>query len=696
MSKERRRPRAIFAQSEGEMNNATQLLAEIDQQRTLFNSVLSALRDLVYVIDRDGRFVYANRALLDIWGLSVDEAIGKTMAELKYPKDVEAQLLSDVRRVIDTNQAVTSLTHYISPTAASGYHENILAPVPSKNGVVELVAGTSRDVTERKLAEAGNDLLMIEHRRQRELFQRVVKNAPIAIAILKGRDLKYTMVNTAYQAIVGSEVALLGRTYRDIFPAVADRGAEEQLRQVLRSGKPWKVRDFLTEIPGRADLTWWEGEWLPLPDDKGVADSVLVLTWEITERKRAEQALEEAGRRKDEFLATLAHELRNPLAPLCNSLRILRMSGELGPTGGVQPLLAIMERQVDHMVRLVDDLMEVSRITRGQIELRKAPLALATAVQNAVEISRPLIESAGHELIVSLPSQPLIVEADVVRLSQVFANLLNNAAKYTDPGGKIWLTLYGEADEALVSVRDNGVGIPRDMLSRVFDMFTQVDRAAGRAHGGLGIGLALVRSLIGMHSGSVHAHSDGAGRGSEFTVRLPRVHSAFRGRTETEAAPATRDPAALAPSRVLVVDDNRDAADSLGILVRLLFADVHVVYNGAAALAAMQTYKPTVVLLDLGMPGMDGYEVARQVRAKPEHEDVALVAVTGWGQEQDRRRVQASGFDHHLVKPADIGTLQALLLAVIEASSCTAQEGRNDRPVAIGAPRRDFVLMRVN
>ena len=511
---------------------------------------------------------------------------------------------------------------------------------------------------------AYSDLLPAEHRPQRDLVQRLVQGAPLAIAVLRGPDLEFAMVNAAYQAMLGADVALVGRSFDDVFPEAAQRESAERLREVLCSGQPWRVGDFETEIAGRNGRTWWEGKCLPLPNDSGAVDSVLLLMWEITGRKRAEQALRDADLRKDEFLATLAHELRNPLAPLRNSLHILRISGEAERASHVEPVLAMMQRQVDLMVRLVDDLTEVSRITRGQIDLHKTPLDLANVLQSALEISRPLIESAGHELSVSLPPEPLVVEADAVRLSQVFANLLNNAAKYTQTGGRIELTLFGEGDEALISVRDNGVGIPQDMLSRVFGMFTQLDRGAGRTRGGLGIGLALARSLIGMHGGSVHAFSDGSGRGSEFIVRLPILRAPMERDTAIEAAPVIRDRAVLAPRRVLVVDDDRDAADSLGVLLRLLAADVHVVYDGAATLTAMQTYKPAVVLLDLDMPGISGYEVARRIRADPDCQHVTLIAVTGWSQEEDRSRAQASGFDHHLVKPADISTLRALLLAV--------------------------------
>ena len=382
---------------------------------------------------------------------------------------------------------------------------------------------------------------------------------------------------------------------------------------------------------------------------------------DITQRKEAEAALREADRRKNEFLAILAHELRNPLAPIRNSLHILRMSAGSDPSTAT--VSEIMERQVNHMVRLVDDLLEISRITGGKIELRKELVELAAIVRGAVETSWPLIEDAHHQLALSIPPEPLTLEADAVRLTQVIANLLNNAAKYTNAGGQIWLTVRREGENAAVSVRDNGMGIPADMLPYVFDLFTQVNRSFDRAQGGLGIGLALVKSLVEMHGGSVQAHSEGPGNGSEFVIRMP---VAANPRPAGGVEPKPRPSTVLASRRVLVVDDNRDAAESLGMLLRLLGADVHVVYDGRDALEAVTAYRPAVVLLDIGMPNMDGHEVARQIRRQPEFQDVTLIALTGWGQEEDRRLSQTAGFNYHLIKPVDAGALQTLLISPLD------------------------------
>ena len=378
----------------------------------------------------------------------------------------------------------------------------------------------------------------------------------------------------------------------------------------------------------------------------------------LLERDRAAHALEEADRRKDEFLATLAHELRNPLAPIRNSIHILRLTAVNDLTSHVYEML---ERQVGYMVRLVDDLLEVSRVTRGKIELRKERVDLSAIIEMAVETSRPLIESARHELTMVLAQESLWLEADAVRLAQVFANLLNNAAKYTDESGHIWITTSREGDSAVVTVRDNGIGIPAASLPRVFDMFMQGDATKSRGGGGLGIGLTLARTLAEMHGGTVDARSEGLGKGSEFVVRLPLAANSRRSLSELPGALAG---GVQGRARVLVVDDSRDGADSLRALLELLGAEVRVAYDGPAALETCHTYQPEVVLLDIGMPGMNGYEVARRIRQRPDFQDVTLIALTGWGQEKDRRNSEAAGFDHHLVKPINIDALQALLTTV--------------------------------
>ncbi|HVQ30016.1 MAG TPA: ATP-binding protein, partial [Vicinamibacteria bacterium] len=373
----------------------------------------------------------------------------------------------------------------------------------------------------------------------------------------------------------------------------------------------------------------------------------------LAERARAEESLRVADQRKDEFLATLGHELRNPLAPLVTGLKVISLAKVANPV--VQQVLPIMERQVGHLTRLVEDLLEVSRITRGMIDVQPEPLDLAFVVRSAIETSRPSIEGARHELTVDLPTEPITVFGDGVRLTQVFANLLTNAAKYTDQGGHIALSVTRRSDTAVISVRDDGIGIPAAQLTSVFDMFTQIDRSNRRTQGGLGIGLTLVRSLVAQHGGRVEARSAGSGMGSEFLVELPVMTIA-----NSSGAPA-REVVKIPPLRILVVDDNRDAAETLGVLLTALGATASVVGSGAEALAQLDSFRPDTVLLDIGMPQMDGYEVARRIRDSPKHRGVLMIALTGWGQEHDRQRSRAAGFDHHFVKPLDVERLSQLL-----------------------------------
>ena len=382
----------------------------------------------------------------------------------------------------------------------------------------------------------------------------------------------------------------------------------------------------------------------------------------LDESRQYARALQEADRRKDEFLATLAHELRNPLAPILNAVQILQMFDE--PTGNdrhnreVHELRDMIERQVTHMVRLVDDLLDVSRITRGKVNLHHEQLPIADVLQNAVDTSKPLIASAKHSLTVSLPPVPLYVNGDMVRLTQVFANLLNNAAKYTPEGGAISLSAERDGQSIVVRVRDSGVGIPKEMLDHVFEMFAQVNQHLKRSQGGLGIGLTLVKRLVEMHAGRIYVQSEGEGKGAEFVVHLPMAPSDG---TDMQTTSDTRLAMAPIAQRVLVIDDNVDAACTLSTLLKLNGYEVDVTHDGKQGIEQIKAFRPKFVLLDLGMPGMDGYETARTIRSLPGGSDIVLIAITGWGQSADRTRTKDFGFDYHFVKPVDSSALQELL-----------------------------------
>jgi PAS domain S-box-containing protein len=418
----------------------------------------------------------------------------------------------------------------------------------------------------------------------------------------------------------------------------------------------------------------------PVRDANGTIVGASKVARDISERKVAEQALREsaqrlraseealrdADRRKDEFLALLAHELRNPLAPIRYTLAANRKSGRTPEQR--KRAEEIIERQVTHMSRLLDDLLDVSRITRSTLELKKSPIELTSVVGSAIETARPVLDSKRHNLSLDLPKHAVRLEADAVRLSQVFSNLLINAAKYTDPGGQIQLRAAREGSEIVVAVRDNGIGISADMMPRLFAMFSQAQTALGRSEGGLGIGLSLVRGLVTLHGGSVEARSDGLGCGSEFTVRLPagpRVEEPADIEEEADA------PVAGAGMKILVVDDNRDAADTCAALLELSGHHVQTAYTGRRALELAETFRPHALLMDIGLPDFDGYQLAAKVRAAPWGRAIILIAVTGWGQEEDRRRAFDAGCDHHLTKPIAAETVESLLQSLQPASRGT-------------------------
>ena len=381
------------------------------------------------------------------------------------------------------------------------------------------------------------------------------------------------------------------------------------------------------------------------------------ISLDITETVNGETALLEANRRKDEFLATLAHELRNPLAPIVNALTLIAQPEGIA---SVPRLLPIISRQVNYMVRLVDDLLEISRITSGKIELRTAQTDLVGVLRNAIEANIAGINEKQLELSVSLPQTPLIVQGDAVRLEQIFTNLLNNAVRYTPNCGHIWVAAWQEDNSAVVSVRDNGIGIPPGMLPRLFEMFVQERRSGMGTQEGLGIGLCLVDRLVKMHGGTVEARSEGKDKGSEFIVRLPLRQT----QTDEKMQQPEKTASAKPGVRVLVVDDNHDAAQVLCMLLQSIGVNVEAVDSGPAALAAIPDYRPNVILMDIGMPGMDGNEVARRIRQQPEFNDIKLIALTGWGQEKDRQRSKESGFDHHLTKPVNFQDLTDLIASI--------------------------------
>jgi signal transduction histidine kinase/CheY-like chemotaxis protein len=492
-----------------------------------------------------------------------------------------------------------------------------------------LVRGaTARDdeMTVRELRRAGIDALACTSTDElrREVFE------GCGAVVIAEETLAYSATTHLLRAIAAQEnwsdlwLLLLARKGADS-PAIAQAMAMGANLSVLE--RPMRVAALISAVRTALRARRRQYELRDLLDSLSLADQ-----------------------RKTEFLATLAHELRNPLAPLSNCVGLLKRG-----VPDQQPVLRVMDRQLHHLVRLVDDLLELSRITRGKVELRMEDLDLRRVVEAAVETSRPLVERGRHRLETVLRDGPLCVRGDPVRLAQVLSNLLNNAARYTDDGGNILLEAHAEGGEAVLTVSDNGSGLSEEALAGVFDMFTQADASDTRAQHGLGIGLALVRNLVEMHGGVVNARSEGPGRGSHFEVRLPLIPAARL--APSQAAPATSAPIGR---RILVVDDNHDAADTLAYLLQQAGADVQIAYNGPDALNDVELFGPEIVVMDLGMPGMSGLDVARQLR-KRNREKPTLIALTGWGQSADRELTRIAGFNHHLTKPVDFAELHALL-----------------------------------
>ncbi|HMB02176.1 MAG TPA: ATP-binding protein, partial [Isosphaeraceae bacterium] len=519
----------------------------------------------------------------------------------------------------------------------------------------------SKEVAKRRRAEE-------QLREQREWLRVTLSSIGDGVIATDTRG-RVTFMNPIAEALTGwAEPEAIGKPLEEVFPIINEEtreAVENPVARVIREGIVIGLANHTVLRPRNGPERAINDAAAPIRRNGGDLRGVVMIFRDDEERRRMERELRqradrlaEADRQKNAFLAMLAHELRNPLAPIKNSLEVLRSPGEEG--ADLAWATEIIARQVRHLARLVDDLLDMSRITLGKIELRKARVALETLTAHALDLVRPLLDAKGHELVVALPPEPIELEVDPARMEQVLCNLLNNAAKYTEPGGRIELSAARDGDEVVLVVRDNGVGIAPEVLPRIFDLFVQADRSLDRAQGGLGIGLTLVRTLVHLHGGSIGARSEGPGRGSEFIVRLPALAPPAKSSTDSAATPPARTTAR--PRRVLVVDDNVDSAQSLGRLLRRWGHAVEMAHDGPSALAAVATGRPEVILLDIGLPGMDGYEIARQIRRDPPEGTISLVALTGYGQDDDRRRARDAGFDHHLIKPVDLDALRDLLM----------------------------------
>ncbi|HEY0513051.1 MAG TPA: ATP-binding protein [Thermoanaerobaculia bacterium] len=641
---------------------------------------LDTLSDAVITLDAQGRVTYMNPAAQRLAGTSAGAAQGRPFRDVLPLVDAETRQPVDIPlhdRLHDRPGGMEPELHHVrlaNPSGNPGEEPRLdltatpfqMAGEAPDGAVLVLREGATNASTERALRESRERYRAFLEQSSEGIWRfEIEPPIPVDLPVDEQIDLAYQRgvfaeCNRVMARMYGlaDESEILGSRLGSLLPAT-DPHNVKYLRNFIESGY---------RLTG-AESHEVDAEGSPkvfLNNLVGVVeDGALVRAWgtqlDVTDQKRLEEELRRraeelvgADRRKDQFLAMLAHELRNPLAPIRNAVELMRQVETLDPT--FQPSREMVERQVKHLARLVDDLLDVSRINQGSIRLRKEIVDLGAVVQRAVEGTQPLIESRAHTLSVELPMEPVRLEADPTRLEQVISNLLNNAAKYTMPGGHIWLTAAREGDDAVVRVRDTGIGVPPDVMERVFEPFMQSDGSLARTGGGLGVGLTLVRSLVEMHGGRVEASSPGLGQGSEFVVRLPAHVPA--------EASLPAEPAAAAVSRglrVLVVEDNIDAAESLATLLRLWDHDVNVVHDGRTALEAAREQQPEVVLLDIGLPGLDGYQVARRLRDELHLEHALLVAMTGYGQPEDRRRSQEAGIQYHFVKPVEPLVLRNLL-----------------------------------
>ena len=628
------------------------LRASEERYRTLFDSMDEGYCVIKLLFDQAGNaidycFLEVNPAFEKHTGLV--GATGQRMRALV--PDIETRWFDIYGRIVQTGEPV----RFVDEVKSMGRWFDVYAFRLGEPGS-DKVACLFNDISDRKRAEAALN-------ESEERFRNLADNIPqLAWIAEPGSDGKTSWFNKVWLDYTGTTTEQMqGFGWKSVHhPDHLERVAQK-FEFHVKHCLDWEDTFPLRGTDGL--YRWFLSRMNCIRDASGAVVRMFGTNTDITRERQLEEELRqlaaelsEADHRKDEFLATLAHELRNPLAPIRNGLQLMKQAG--GQKEPLEQARAMMERQLAQMVRLVDDLMDVSRIRLGKLELRKERLPLATVLSSAVETSRPLIEHMGQELTFTPPNLSVLVDADMTRLAQVFLNLLNNAAKYSERGGRIQVHVELEEHDVLVAVRDTGIGIAADQLPHIFEMFTQVDESLEKSQGGLGIGLTLVQRLVEMHGGSVVAKSDGPGKGSEFVVRLPLVIEA----SQPEASGRDERPITVSPSlRILIVDDNHDGADSLSELLNLMGNDTRTAYDGQKGVELAGAYRPDVIVLDIGMPKLNGYEACRLIREKPWGKDIVLIAVTGWGQDKDRDRTREAGFDHHLVKPVDPQALLSML-----------------------------------
>ena len=610
-----------------------------------FRALVQASSDVVYRMTPDWtemRHVMGRDFIAD------SDAPSPTWLERYIHPDDQPQVRAAIDEAVRTKSMFELVHRVLRPDGSLGWTFSRALPVLDGSGAIVEWLGTARDITDRKQAEEAL-------RESEEQYRQLVQSANSAI-IRWRRDGTISFFNEYAERFFGWPAReAIGRHVGILIPEADGNGANltTLVEDVVRHPERY-VSNIHENVRRDGRRVWMMWANRAIRNASGEVTELLAIGNDITEQKRAEEALQEANRRKDAFLATLAHELRNPLAPIRAGLDMLRMRP--GDAAVSEELLRIMHRQLSHLARLVDDLLDVSRISRGKVRLRRERFDLAEIIDAALDMNSSGLGRRDRRLALSVPSAPLPVEGDRVRLVQVVSNLLNNAVRFTDAEGHIALSVVPSGDRAEIRVQDDGRGIPPDRLTDIFEMFFQVESGRG---GALGIGLTLVQSLVALHGGTVHAESEGPGHGAAFVVSLPLSPGAPPPPKPRWEAPA--ETPAMTQRRVLVVDDNRDIADSLRLLLTMLKAEVRVAYDGAESIRICRDWEPTHVLMDLGMPGMDGFEAARRLRADHPDRAFRLIAVSGWGREEDRRQSRRAGFDQHLVKPVGIAELKALL-----------------------------------
>jgi PAS domain S-box-containing protein len=651
--------RDVTAQRRAERDKAGQLLTA-----RVLASIVESSDDAIISKSLTGVIQSWNNGAERVFGYTAEEAIGRHISLI-----IPEERLAEEDRIIASLTAGERIEHFETERVRRGgeriWVSLTISPIKDNTGTVIGASKIARDITRQRQAEERAHRFSAEagsaNAKLRAFFDQGAMFAGLTDpkgTVLEANRLSWEGCGYTRDQIVGKPF-WEGPWWSPSSPlmeqiqAACTRAAAGQL---FRQEMPYYIADGSERV---VDVTIQ-----PIKDEEGRLLALSLTGTDITDRKRLEQTLRnlaadlsEADRRKTEFLAILSHELRNPLAPISNAVQALRSGRNHGT---IQSASKMLERQVGQIVRLVDDLLDMSRITRGNLELRKEQTALAPIVNQAVETLRALYKSTHRELTVTLPPDPVYLDADPARLTQVVGNLLNNAFKFTDKGGRVWLTIEKESNQVVIRVRDDGIGIAAEQLPRLFEMFTQVDTSMERSRDGLGIGLTLAKTLVEMHGGTVEVHSDGLARGSEFTVRLPT--------SDETLSPPTRgtvsEPVPAVGRRVLVVDDNEDSAESLAMLLELEGHETLQAHDGVEAIEAAAHFRPDAILLDVGLPRMNGYEVCRRIREQPWGKDVFLVALTGWGQEEDRRKSEEAGFDTHMVKPPDQETLKKLLAAL--------------------------------